>query len=126
VTVVLDTSVLIEGLAPAGDEPAAISVVSLAELRLGVGLARDPATQEHRRTRLRRIEAAYVALPVDADVAHEWGRLATAVAERGGGPRRRAFDLLIAATARAHGATLVTDDGDLDLVADLVRIRRTA
>jgi len=70
------------------------------------------------------IEATVEPLPVDAHVAREWGRLAAAVAERGGRPRRRAIDLAIAATANVHGVPLLTADRhDLAIVDDLVGVQ---
>jgi predicted nucleic acid-binding protein len=62
-------------------------------------------------------------LPIDAPVAREWGRLAAAVADRGGKPRRRSIDLAIAATANMAGVPLITADAaDLAIVDDLVTV----
>ena len=47
-------------------------------------------------------------LPVDEAVAESYGWLAARVAGAGRQPRARATDLLIAATAHAHGALLYT------------------
>ncbi len=70
------------------------------------------------------IEATFDALPVDAAVAREWGRLAAAVSDRGGQPRSRTVDLVIAATANVHGVPLLTaDTADLAIVADLVNVQ---
>jgi predicted nucleic acid-binding protein len=70
------------------------------------------------------IEATFDPLPIDAAVAREWGRLAAAIADRGGQPRRRAIDLAIAATANVAGVALVTHDGaDFRLIEDLVEVR---
>jgi hypothetical protein len=70
------------------------------------------------------IEATFDPLPVDAAVARKWGRLAAAVAQRGGQPRRRAVDLAIAATANVHGVPLLTADlGDLAIIGDLVTLQ---
>jgi toxin FitB len=117
---VLGTSVLIGGSAPA-DLEGAISAASLAELHFGVLVAGDPDERARRAQRLGVVEATFDPLPIDAAVAREWGRLAAAVAERGGQPRRRAVDLAIAATANVAGVPLLTrDDADLRLIADLV------
>jgi predicted nucleic acid-binding protein len=60
---------------------------------------------------------------VDAEVAREWGRLAAAVAVGGGQPRRRAADLVIAATANVHRVPLLTRNvEDMTLIADLVEL----
>jgi predicted nucleic acid-binding protein len=121
--VLIDTSVLIGTGAPA-DLEAAISVASLAELHFGVLVAADPDERARRAQRLGVIEATFDPLPVDAAVAREWGRLAAAVAERGGQPRRRAVDLVIAATANVHDVALLTaDTADLAIIDDLVNLQ---
>ncbi|HSC20878.1 MAG TPA: PIN domain-containing protein, partial [Solirubrobacterales bacterium] len=62
--------------------------------------------------------------PVDARVARELGRLQAAIATRGGKPRGRTADLIIAATALAHDAVLFTRNyKDFKLVDDLVDVR---
>ncbi len=48
------------------------------------------------------------AYPGDDEVARSYGRLAAAVASVGRKPRGRVMDVLIAATAHAHGARLYT------------------
>jgi predicted nucleic acid-binding protein len=119
----LDTSVLIADEGPA-DLEAAISAASLAELHFGVLVTGDADERARRAQRLGVIEATFEPLPIDAAVAREWGRLAAAVSARGGRPRRRAIDLVIAATANVHGAPLVTRDAaDLAMIADLVQVR---
>jgi predicted nucleic acid-binding protein len=120
--VLLDTSILIRGQSP-GEREGAISAASLAELHFGVLVAADADEQARRAQRLGVIEATFEPLPVDAPVAREWGRLAAAVARRGGQPRRRAVDLAIAATANVHGVPLLTaDPSDLAIVDDLVMV----
>ena len=119
---VLDTSILIGSSIP-GDLEGAISVASLAELHFGVLAASDPDERSRRTQRLGVIEATFDPLPVDAAVAREWGRLAAAVAERGGQPRRRAIDLAIAATASVHSVPLLTADAaDFAILDDLVDV----
>ncbi len=121
--VLLDTSAIIGAGVPAGVE-AAISVVTLAELHFGVLVATDPDERARRAQRLGVVEATFDPLPIDAAVAREWGRLAAAVAERGGKPRRRSIDLAIAATANIHGVPLLTaDTADLTIIEDLVTLR---
>lgn len=120
--VLLDTSVLI-GATPPGDLEGAISVASLAELHFGVLIAADDDERALRAQRLGVVEARFDALPVDASVAREWGRLAAAVASRGAQPRRRAVDLVIAATANVHGVPLLTHDAaDFAVISDLVEL----
>lgn len=122
--VLLDTSVVI-GAEDPGEVEAAISAATLAELHFGVLLAPDGEERGRRAQRLGVVEATFDPLPVDAAVAREWGRLAAAVAERGGRPRRRAIDLAIAATANVHGVALLTADvADLAIIDDLVEVRR--
>ncbi|HEU0103692.1 MAG TPA: PIN domain-containing protein [Mycobacteriales bacterium] len=120
---VLDTSVLIGEAAVTGVE-AAISVISLVELHFGALLPTDPDERARRTGRLAAVEAAFDPLPVTPEVARTWGRLAAAVAQRGGRPRRRQMDLAIAATAVTEGVPLLTYDvADLLLLADLVDAR---
>ncbi len=121
--VLLDTSVLIGSGIP-DDREGAISVASLAELHFGVLVASDTDERARRAQRLGVIEATFGPLPVDSAVAREWGRLAAAVTERGGQPRRRAMDLVIAATANVHGVPILTaDTADLSIIADLVDVQ---
>jgi len=120
---VLDTSVLIGETAPDGVE-AAISVASIAELHFGVLVAGDDDERGLRMQRLGAIESAFDPLPLTAEIAREWGRLAAAVSARGGQPRRRTMDLAIAATANVHKVPLLTDNtGDFAIIADLVDAR---
>jgi predicted nucleic acid-binding protein len=121
--VLLDTSVLIGAVDP-GDLEGAISAASLAELHFGTLVATDPDERARRAQRLGVIEATFDPLPVDASVAREWGRLAAAVAGRGGRPRRRTIDLVIAATANVHRVPVLTaDTADLAIIDDLVDVQ---
>ena len=122
----LDTSVLIGAESP-GDVEGAISAASLAELHFGILVAAEENERARRSQRLGVIEATFDPLPVDAAVAREWGRLAAAVVSRGGKPRRRALDLVIAATANVHQVPLMTlNPKDFALIADLVDARAPA
>lgn len=119
----LDASVLI-GADDPGELQGAISAASLAELHFGVLIARDSDERARRAQRLGVIESTFEPLPLDATVAREWGRLAAAIRERGGQPRRRAVDLAIAATANAHNVPLLTHNpGDFQLINDLITVR---
>lgn len=121
--VVLDTSVLIGDDAPS-DVEAAISVTSIAELHFGVLLTDDADERARRADRLAAVEATFDPLPVTLEVARAWGRLAAAVAQRGGKPRRRQIDLAIAATAQVEGVPLVTHNAaDFQMIDDLVEVR---
>jgi len=102
---VLDASVVLAtGLGPLNGE-LAISAATLAELHFGVLVTTDPTTRAERLRRLSIIQRTFDALPLDDDV----------VAAAGRQPRARVMDLLIAATAHAHNATLYTRNAN-DLV----------
>lgn len=114
---VLDTSVLLATDVPELEGELAISVVSIAELHFGVLVTADPAIRAERLRRLSDFQRTFDPLPVDDDVAVSYGQLAAAVVASGRQPRARVMDLLIAATAHAHGARLHTRNP-----ADLVGI----
>lgn len=119
----LDTSVLIEGLDEPIDAELAISSISLAELHFGVLVARSPEIRAARLRRLASIERAFESLPVTDAVARTYGTFAATVAAAGAQPRSRAFDLVIAATAATHEATLYTrNPKDFRALQDLVDI----
>lgn len=123
---VLDTSVLISSV-PAEGVEAAISVASIAELHFGVLIAAQDDERAVRTQRLGAIESTFDPLPITAEVAREWGRLAAAVSTRGGQPRRRTVDLAIAATANVHKVPLLTENiGDFRIIGDLVDARPPA
>ena len=112
----LDTSVLIdleridERVLPV---EIAVSAVTMAELAAGPHATKDPDERARRQDRLQRAEATFEPLPVDAAVARAYGRVYAAVASAGRKARgRRAFDLLIAATALASGLPLFTRNPD--------------
>src|SRR5512140_1245183 len=91
----------------------AISAVTLAELAAGPHATDDRDERARRQDRLQRAEAAFDPLPVDAGVARAYGRVFAAVAAGGRtAHRRRAFDLLIAATALAAQLPLYTRNAD--------------
>lgn len=113
----LDTSVLIaiESGRPiraeAMPETTAISVVTKAELRVGVLAAADIETRDRR---LMTFELAnrIVSLPVDEAVSRAWAQMRAhlAASER----RVSINDIWIAATAAAHEIPVLTRDGDFD------------
>ena len=120
---ILDTSVLIAtDITPIPGE-LAISVASLAELQFGVLVAKNNEIRATRLARLSTIQRRFDPLPVDDAVAESYGRLAARVAQIGRQPRARVMDLLIAATAHAHGASVYTRNPE-DLVGldDLIDI----
>ncbi|MDO5626807.1 MAG: type II toxin-antitoxin system VapC family toxin [Mobilicoccus sp.] len=108
----LDTSVVIaENVSPVPGV-LAISAVTLAELHFGVLVAKTSQVRAERLRRLSVLERRFDPLPVDEQVAASYGRLAEAVVQAGRRPRGRVMDLLIAATAHAHGAALYTRNPD--------------
>jgi predicted nucleic acid-binding protein len=120
---ILDTSVVIaDGVAPIPGV-LAISAVTLAELHFGVLVAKTSQVRAERLRRLSILQQHFDALPVDEAVAISYGRLAAAVVDAGRQPRRRVMDLLIAATAHAHGARLYTRNaGDFAGLEDLIAV----
>lgn len=101
----------------------ATTVVTIAELNLGVLAARSTDVRAQRMATLEVI-ADMAALPVDEDAARMWARLRMHLAETG--HRVRINDLWIAAIAAARGLPVVTQDGDfepLDGVAGLRILR---
>ncbi len=104
----------------------AISAITLAELHFGVLVAKSARERAERLRRLTVLQRRFEALPVDETVSVSYGQLAAAVVSSGRQPRRRAMDLLIAATAHAHGATLYTrnvaDFAGLEGLVDVVAV----
>lgn len=122
--VLLDTSVLIAENPPS-DVEAAISVASITELHFGVLVTDDADERGRRADRLAAVEAAFDPIPISVEIGRGWGRLAAAVAQRGGTPRRRQIDLAIAATAVVEGVPLLTHNlADFEIIKDLVDVRR--
>lgn len=123
VRAVLDTSIVIaEDVAPLEGD-LAISAATLAELHFGALVVQDPKVRAERLRRLALVERLFDPLPIDEEVARSYGRLAAAIASAGRRPRGRVMDLLIAATAHAHGARLYTRNAtDLRGIEDLVEI----
>ena len=111
----LDTSVVIDLDLLAADllpEEVAISAITLAELAAGPFAATSVDERARRQDRLQRVEAAFDPLPFGVDAARAHARIIAAAREAGRQPRRRAADLLIAATALAEQLPLVTRNGD--------------
>jgi predicted nucleic acid-binding protein len=124
---VLDTSVFIAGeqVRPIDverlPELGAVSAVTLAELELGVHLAATDEARAVRLRTLRSVQQTYVALAIDEAVASAFAEL-VAIARRAG-RRPKVQDTWIAATARAHGAAVYTQDADFDeLDVGVVRV----
>ena len=106
-TTLVDTSVLIGvGGIPdlRMDGGWAVSAIAVGELDSGVLLATDPAVRAARLRRLTDVLAVAPVLDVDRAVAARFGELRAAT------HRSATNDLWIAATALAHGLTLMTRD----------------
>lgn len=122
---IADTSVFIaqETGRELGDLPEqiAVSVVTAAELELGVLRAVDPDARAVRLSTLSRVQATYPLLPVDPEVASCFARIASAELSRG--RRLRRHDTWIAATAMRHGVAILTQDADFSTFNDIRVIR---
>ncbi len=102
-------------------EKLAISVITAAELELGVLRAQDTETRARRLATLSRVREAYPLLLVDAKVASCFARIAAHELEAGRKLRRH--DAWIAATALRHGAAVVTQDDDFSAFSLISVIR---
>ena len=87
----------------------AVSVVTIAELRVGVLAAADSATRARRLATLTSA-MAFDPLPIDDAVAEAWAGLRLQLRDRG--RRMPVNDSWIAATAIALGVPVVTQDAD--------------
>lgn len=118
----LDTSVFLAQESGRGvdelalPDRAAVSMITIGELRAGVLAAADLDVRERRLTTLSEA-LAFEPVPVDDDVAVAWARLRVALREVG--RRMPVNDSWIAATALALGIPVVTQDADFDGVPDL-------
>ena len=126
-TAILDTSIFVavkQGR-PLGrplPDSVSVSVVTLAELELGVLVARDSDTRAQRLATLTRVREETAGLPADERVASAYARLAAN--ELAAGRKPRVHDTWIAATALVHGAEVWTQDDDFSSFAavDVVRV----
>ena len=114
-TAILDTSVFIEveprrDLARPLPEQVGVSVITLAELELGVLIARDADVRATRLATLTRVREQAAGLPIDDRVSSAYARLAAG--ELSAGRKPRVNDTWIAATALVHGAEVWTRDAD--------------
>lgn len=99
---------------------AAVSVITIGELRAGVLVATDVDVRSRRLATLRRAETLDP-VPVDDEVAHAWAGLRVALRELG--RRMPVNDSWIAATAVHLGIPVATQDDDYDDVPGLEVIR---
>ena len=112
----LDTSVLVPMSEPGQAPPdlsdideVLVSMLSYVELTIGVQASSSVAVFRHRSARLAALRRAFgQGIPFDEDCLRAYERILAHVADSGGDVKARRFDRLIAATALAHSATLVT------------------
>ena len=123
----LDTSVFIAGeqarriAATRLPQEAAVSVVTTAELTLGVHMATTEDVRARRLATLEAVQRTYVALPIDDHVAAAFAEIVASA--RTSGRRARVQDAWIAATARAHAVPVYTQDDDFAAFPiDVVRV----
>ncbi|MDR0432614.1 MAG: PIN domain-containing protein [Bifidobacteriaceae bacterium] len=125
----LDTSVVIAANKPGESPPdlsdfdeVLISSLTFAELEFGLRPGRGAPISSGRRQRLDEIRDRFgPGLPFDAPCLAALRRLLAHIAANGGDPRVDRFDRMIAATALAHAATLVTrDQSDSPLFTPLI------
>ncbi|MDA8355153.1 MAG: PIN domain-containing protein [Actinomycetota bacterium] len=97
-----------------------VSVVTLAELTLGVLMAKDD-DRPARVATLSAVESTWDPLPVDAEVARQFARIAAVLRA----DRRRVpiLDVLVAATAIVERIPVVTQDHDYDAIPGVEVIR---
>lgn len=90
----------------------AIPAVVLAELAQGVAMTKSAEQVMIRSQRLADIEGAFAAIPFDREAARRYGTLVALTIAASRDPRPRRIDLMIAATAAAHGLPLFTRNPD--------------
>jgi len=94
-----------------------VSVVTVAELQLGVLMADDATKRALRLKTLSYVESTFEPLPIDVPAAREWARLVASCHRA----RRRVpiNDLWIAATAVVRDLAVLTQDADYDGIPGL-------
>ena len=124
----LDTSVVIDyDLIDNAELPdlCAVSAITIAELTVGpLAAGHDDEERARRQDRLQWTVATWAPLPFDAAAARAYGRIYSTLLARGRVARRRFADLLIAATALAHGLPLYTRNAaDVAGLEQLITVR---
>jgi predicted nucleic acid-binding protein len=89
-----------------------ITAVTLGELSFGPHASDDPIKRAGRVAVLQHVEATFDPLPYDQGAARLYGQICAAVRAAGREPRRRASDLMIAATAASNQLPLYTANPD--------------
>ena len=124
---VLDTSIFIAGEQRRGlgrelPEAVSLSVVSIAELELGVLVASDGSARAQRLRTLTEVRALGGAIPIDERIASAYAQLVARVLAAGRKPR--VHDTWIAATALVYEAEVWTQDADFSDFAAAVAVVR--
>jgi len=112
---VLDTSIVAAlKLFDPADLPDAvvITAITLGELSSGPHATDDPMKRAGRVAVLQHVEATFEPLAYDHHAARFYGQICAAVRAAGRAPRRRAADLMIAATAASNALPLYTANPD--------------
>lgn len=100
-----------------------ITAVTLGELSFGPHATDDPLERAGRVAVLQHVEATFEPLPYDQGAARLFGQLCAAVRAAGREPRKRAADLMIAATAASNQLPLYTaNPGDFRGSESLVEV----
>ncbi|MCU4184589.1 PIN domain-containing protein [Acidiferrimicrobium sp. IK] len=97
-----------------------VSVVTLAELTVGVLMA-DDDDRPARVATLSAVESTWDPLPIDAEVARQFARVVATL--RAGGRRVPILDALVAATAIVEQIPVVTQDNDYEAIPGVEVIR---
>ena len=111
VAAVVDTSIIAAlKLYDSAELPETILItsVTLGELSYGPHATDDPVKRAGRVAVLQHVEATFDPLPYDQGAARLYGQICAAVRAAGREPRRRASDLMIAATAASNALPLYT------------------
>ena len=105
----LDTNLLVAGDLSFTGYEVSVASLSWAELQLGIRAARSPLERARREARIARLRAVLGdGLPFDDAAAEAYGTLCGVVLGNGREVRGRMIDLMIAATAAAHDAAILT------------------
>jgi predicted nucleic acid-binding protein len=102
-------------------EKIAVSVITAAELELGVLRASDTETRARRLATLSRVRSAYRLLPIDEKTSSCFARIAAQ--ELDAGRKLRRHDAWIAATALRYGVSVVTQDADFSAFSSVTVVR---
>jgi predicted nucleic acid-binding protein len=104
-----------------------ITAITLGELSFGPHATDDPIKRAGRIAVLQHVESAFEPLPYDHHAARFYGQICAAVRAAGRQPRKRAADLMIAATAASNALPLYTaNPGDFqgaERFVELVGVR---